>query len=68
MSEHTIKLAMNRSVAALILTAAINDPEWLMDMLYAEFQQRVSGWSEHGWDLRAVAGVDHIYVTARRKT
>jgi hypothetical protein len=68
MSEHTIVLFMKRDEALDLIADAINDPDSIHDMVYAVFRAKVPDWAEHGWELRAVAGVGSIIVTARRKT
>jgi hypothetical protein len=68
MSEYTIAWPIGGRRALRIIADAINYLDSLHDMVYAAFRGKVPDWREHGWELRAVAGVDKIIVTARRKT
>ena len=68
MSEYTIALPMHDRRAVEVIADAINYPDSLLDMVYAAFRGKVPDWAEHGWELRAVPGVNKITVTARRKT
>ena len=68
MSEHTICVPIDAWKALELICDAINDPDSLHDMVYAAFRAQVPDWAEHGWELRAVPGVNEITVTARRKT
>ena len=67
MNEYTIVLFMKRDKALDLIADAINNPDSLHNLLYAAFKAMVPDWAEHGWELRAVAGVEEIIVTARRK-
>lgn len=66
MNEHTIVLFMNRDEALDLIADAINNPDSIHDMVYSAFRSKVPDWTQHGWELRAVAGVE-VIVTARRK-
>ena len=68
MNEHTIVLLLKRDEALDLIADAINNPDSLHNLLYAAFKALVPDWAEHGWELRAVAGVGEVIVTARRKT
>ena len=68
MSEYTIVVPMDHFKALELIADAINYPDSLLDMVYAAFRAQVPDWAEHGWELRATLGVEHIFVTARRKT
>lgn len=68
MGEHTIVLPMGERRALELIADAINYADSLHDMVYAAFRAKVPDWAEHGWELRAVPGVNKITVTARRKT
>ena len=68
MSEYTIAVPMHDRRALEVIRDAINDPDSLHDMVYAAFRGKVPDWANHGWELRAVPGVDKITVTARRKS
>lgn len=67
MSEHTIVVPMDHWRALEVIADAINYPDSLHDMVYAAFRAKVPDWRKHGWELQAVAGVNKITVTARRK-
>ena len=67
MTEYTISLPISHDGALDLIANAINNPDSLYDMAYAAFRW-FPEWREHGWELRAVAGVEEIIVTARRKT
>ena len=67
MSEYTIAVPMHDRRALEVICDAINYPDSLHDMVYATFWSKVPDWREHGWELRAVAGVGEVIVTARRK-
>ena len=68
MNEYTIALPMDNRRALELIADAINYPDSLHDMVYAAFRGKVPDWREHGWELRAVPGVDKVILTARRKT
>lgn len=69
MIEYTICVQIESLQATLeLICDNINYPDLIHDILYAKFQRKVPDWSEHGWELRAVPGVDKITVTARRKS
>ena len=68
MSEHTIAFPMYEQYALELIADAINYPDSIHDGIYAAFRSKVPDWTQHGWELRAVAGVEEIIVTARRKT
>ena len=68
MSEYTIAAPMDNRKALELIADAINYPDSIHDGIYAAFKAKVPDWVEHGWELRAVAGVEEIIVTARRKT
>ena len=68
MSEHTIVLFMKRHEALDVIADAINNPDSIHDMVYDACKAMVPDWAEHGWELRAWAGVGEVIVTARRTT
>ena len=68
MSEHTICVPIDAWRALEVICDAINYPDSLHDMVYAAFRGKAPDWAEHRWELRATLGVQHIFVTARRKT
>ncbi|MCA2968704.1 MAG: hypothetical protein INH43_09325 [Acidobacteriaceae bacterium] len=68
MSEYTIAVPMHGRRSLEVICDAINYPDSLHDMVYAAFRGKAPDWAEHGWELRATPGVEHIFVTARRKT
>lgn len=68
MSEYTIVVPMDHWKALEVVADAINDPDSLHDMVYEAFRGKVPDWADHGWELRATVGVEHIFVMARRKT
>lgn len=68
MNEHTIAVPMHDRQALELICDAINYPDLLQDMLYEAFRCKVPDWTQHGWELRAMAGLEEIIVTARRKT
>ena len=68
MSEYTIVLPMDNRRALEVIADEINYPDSIHDIVYAAFRGKVPDWTQHGWELRAVAGVNEITVTARRKT
>ena len=67
MNEYTIALPMDNRRALELIADAINYPDSIHDMVYAAFKAKVPDWTQHGWELRAVAGVGEVIVTARRK-
>ena len=67
MSEYTIALPMDNRRALEVIADEINYPDSIHDMVYSAFRSKVPDWTQHGWELRAVAGVE-VIVTARRKT
>jgi hypothetical protein len=68
MSEYMIAVPMHDRRALEVIRDAINYPDSLHDMVYAAFRAKVPDWAKHGWELRATLGVEHIFVTARRKS
>lgn len=68
MIEYTIAMPMHDRRALEVIRDAINNPDSLHDMVYAAFRARIPDWAKHGWELQATLGVEHIFVTARRKT
>ena len=68
MNEYMIAVPMHDRRALEVIADAINNPDSIHDMVYAAFRAKVPDWREHGWELRATPGVEHIFVTARRKT
>ena len=67
MNEHTIVLFMKRDEALDLIADAINNPDSIHDMAYSACKAMVPDWTQHGWELRAVAGASEVIVTARRK-
>jgi hypothetical protein len=59
---------MYEQFALELIADAINDADSIHDGIYAACKALVPDWAEHGWELRAVAGVGEVIVTARRKT
>ena len=67
MTEYTITLPISHDGALYLIADAINNPDSIHDMVYAAFRSKVPDWTQHGWELRAVAGAGEVIVTARRK-